>query len=79
MDFALFAHKQALGLSERFWEASRRRNYVTPRNFVDFLQTYLRVLRQKRAQCDADTRKYAGGLEKLQRANEEVAEMQVKI
>ncbi|CAL6054637.1 Dynein_heavy chain [Hexamita inflata] len=79
VDFALQAHKGAVTLSDSFWTSNRRKNYVTPRNFVDFLQSYMSILNEKRIECNLDIKKFKGGLEKLQKANEDVAVMKVKL
>lgn len=79
VDLALFVHKTSTRLSDEFWAAVRRKNFVTPRNFVDFLQNYLEILQQKRNECNVDINKFKSGLEKLDKANEDVLVMNEKL
>lgn len=57
----------------------RRKNFVTPRNFVDFLQNYLSILQLKRNECNIDINKFKSGLEKLDKANDDVLVMNEKL
>ena len=66
-------------MSDEYWAAARRKNYVTPRNFVDFMEVYLELLKQKRLECEQDIKKFQKGLEKLEKANDDVAVMKVKL
>eukprot|EP00702_Spironucleus_salmonicida_P008256 EST49547.1 Dynein heavy chain [Spironucleus salmonicida] len=79
IEHALQVHKTAVVFSEEYWQSIRRRNFVTPRNFVDFLQTYLKILSQKRYTCMLDIDKFKKGLDKLSQAKSEVDVMQVEL
>ena len=79
IEFSLSVHKECQKLSDEYWAAARRKNYVTPRNFVDFMEVYLELLKQKRLECEQDIKKFQKGLEKLEKANDDVAVMKVKL
>ena len=57
IEFSLAVHKECQRLSDEYWTTARRKNYVTPRNFVDFMQLYLELLKQKRLECEQDIKK----------------------
>ena len=58
IEFSLSIHKECQKLSDEYWAAARRKNYVTPRNFVDFMEVYLELLKQKRLECEQDIKKF---------------------
>ncbi|TNJ29738.1 IAD-1alpha dynein heavy chain [Giardia muris] len=76
IELCIAFHKHTVELSETYWTSIRRQNFVTPRNFVDFLQTYLRLLQDRRAECDEDIGRFTQGLQKLSQAESEVTELQ---
>ncbi|PVD32839.1 hypothetical protein C0Q70_08286 [Pomacea canaliculata] len=59
--------------SKKFLQRLRRNNYVTPKNYLDFINSYLKLLDEKdkyiQAQCD----RLAGGLQKIADASEMLA------
>ena len=65
---------QAVGkYSKLFLQRLRRSNYVTPKNYLDFINSYLKLLESKDkailAQCD----RLGGGLQKIADASEQLA------
>lgn len=72
-------HNHTVNLSETYWARIRRRNFVTPRNFVDFLTSYLSLLQKLRQDCDGDINRFSQGLQKLSQAESEVTELQTTL
>eukprot|EP00798_Chlamydomonas_sp_ICE-L_P031818 gene31818-7022_t len=57
----------------------RRANYVTPKNYLDYINNYKRSLAQNRGQIDEMAGRLGGGLEKLIQAATEVDLMQKEL
>eukprot|EP00983_Pelagomonas_calceolata_P097727 1158274-Pelagomonas_calceolata.AAC.44 len=57
-------------------EELRRYNYVTPKNYLDFINNYKRALASNRKEVDDMTQRLSGGLQKLEQAALEVDAMQ---
>lgn len=72
-------HQSVRHYSQRFLEELRRHNYVTPKNYLDFIANYKRSLVDSRKQIGDTSARLDGGLQKLIQASEEVAELQEKL
>jgi dynein heavy chain len=71
-----FVHTSTMKASEEFLAKFRRYNYVTPKNYLDFITTYKMLLAKKRKENDDLSKRLNGGLSKLIQASEEVGVMQ---
>jgi hypothetical protein len=58
-------HQSVRTFSARFLEELRRANYVTPKNYLDFINNYKRALASNRKLIDDMAARLSGGLEKL--------------
>ncbi|KAI8927547.1 dynein heavy chain and region D6 of dynein motor-domain-containing protein [Entophlyctis helioformis] len=72
-------HTGARLLSQRFFEALRRHNYVTPTSYLELIQTYKQLLTQKRKEVDALKMRYEVGLKQLASAAGQVGTMQIEL
>jgi len=72
-------HQSVRKYSGLFLEELRRYNYVTPKNYLDFIHNYQRSLSDMRKQVADTMARLDGGLQKLIQASEEVAELQEKL
>lgn len=43
----VFVHQSVVEFSVKFAQKLRRNNYVTPKNYLDFINTYLKLLDEK--------------------------------
>ncbi len=50
-------------------------NYVTPTNYIELVDGYKELLKNKRKEVDTNRRKLVNGLEKLHEAEEQVKEI----
>lgn len=57
----------------------RRKNYVTPKHYLDFIQTYLKLLDEKNNYIDAQCDRLMGGLTKIQEASAELEQLNAKL
>jgi dynein heavy chain len=69
-------HQYTVKLSERFLSALGRHNYVTPTSYLELLQCYKDLLSRQTEKLVVLRKRYAGGLEKLQFAADQIAQMQ---
>ncbi|RKO94828.1 dynein heavy chain and region D6 of dynein motor-domain-containing protein [Blyttiomyces helicus] len=72
-------HQSSIGLSDRFLAALSRHNYVTPTSYLELLHAYKNLLTTKREEISSVKRRYAGGLDKLQFAAEQISRMQIDL
>ncbi|KAL9651290.1 hypothetical protein ABK040_001243 [Willaertia magna] len=67
-------HQSVEKFSERFIKEYKRYNYVTPKNYLDYIHTYKRLLEENRLKIDEMMKRLEGGLSKLRAGKEEVEE-----
>uniref|UniRef100_A0A3Q1G9E8 Dynein axonemal heavy chain 10 n=1 Tax=Acanthochromis polyacanthus TaxID=80966 RepID=A0A3Q1G9E8_9TELE len=78
VDHVCMVHSSVGDYSKLFLQKLRRCNYVTPKNYLDFISTYSNLLKEKDEyilQC----KHLEGGLDKLKEASEQLAELNVKL
>uniref|UniRef100_A0A6S8LSH1 AAA+ ATPase domain-containing protein n=1 Tax=Dunaliella tertiolecta TaxID=3047 RepID=A0A6S8LSH1_DUNTE len=76
VEHMITVHQSVRTFSARFQEELRRYNYVTPKNYLDFINNYKRALASNRKEVDDMTQRLSGGLQKLEQAALEVDAMQ---
>ena len=57
----------------------KRKVYTTPKSYLDMLKLYLVLLEKKQNQMFEKRDRLTGGLEKLQQASVQVADLEVKL
>ncbi|XP_044053526.1 dynein axonemal heavy chain 10 isoform X1 [Siniperca chuatsi] len=72
-------HRSVSDYSKLFQQKLRRCNYVTPKNYLDFISTYSNLLEEKDQYILALCKRLEGGLDKLKEASEQLAELNVKL
>ncbi|XP_055020703.1 dynein axonemal heavy chain 10 [Boleophthalmus pectinirostris] len=65
--------------STLFQQKLRRCNFVTPKNYLDFINTYSALLEEKDQDILAQCKRLDGGLDKLKEATEQLGELNVKL
>ena len=58
-----FVHTQVSVLSDTYFETERRRNYVTPKSFLELIDLYKSMLSRKLAEIGALKERLESGLE----------------
>ncbi|XP_020287480.1 dynein heavy chain 10, axonemal isoform X2 [Pseudomyrmex gracilis] len=71
----VYAHTLVLRYTVDFATRLRRRNYVTPRHFLDFINTYLKLSKEKKDFIDSRCARLSGGLQKIAQASVNLKEM----
>ncbi|KAF5830619.1 hypothetical protein DUNSADRAFT_14266 [Dunaliella salina] len=79
VEHMITVHQSVRTFSARFQEELRRYNYVTPKNYLDFINNYKRALASNRKEVDDMTQRLSGGLQKLEQAALEVDAMQKEL
>ena len=72
-------HTSVVNESKRFAAELRRYNYVTPKNYLDFIAGYRKQLGNQRRTISTRTRRLEGGLTKLNEAQTAVDVMTVEL
>ncbi|KYN03638.1 Dynein heavy chain 10, axonemal, partial [Cyphomyrmex costatus] len=82
----VYVHTSVLQYTMDFATKLRRRNYVTPRHFMDFINTYLNLLMEKKNFINSRCTRLSGGLQKIMEAsmtltelNKILAEQRIKV
>jgi dynein heavy chain len=75
----MFVHESVLEASVIFDAQLRRKNYVTPKNYLTFISTYKRELVHNRTRNEELVDRLDGGLKKLIQAAKDVAIMQTEL
>uniref|UniRef100_A0ABI7Z6S1 Dynein axonemal heavy chain 10 n=2 Tax=Felis catus TaxID=9685 RepID=A0ABI7Z6S1_FELCA len=79
VEHVVLVHESVGEFSKRFLQKLRRSNYVTPKNYLDFINTYSKLLDEK-TQCNiAQCKRLEGGLDKLKEATIQLDELNQKL
>ncbi|ESN91800.1 hypothetical protein HELRODRAFT_96436 [Helobdella robusta] len=71
---------QIVGMfSKDFQLRLRRSNYVTPKNYLDYINTYLKLLEEKDAYICTQCERLSSGIQKLAEAREQLAVLNEKL
>jgi len=73
------AHTTVMRFSTRIYQEQKRMNYVTPTNYLELVQGYMKMLQDKQKELGAAADKLRNGLSKLDDARVQVAEMSVDL
>ncbi|XP_042277329.1 dynein axonemal heavy chain 10 isoform X2 [Thunnus maccoyii] len=79
IDHVCMVHSSVGDYSKLFQQKLRRCNFVTPKNYLDFINTYSNLLEEKDQFILAQCKRLEGGLDKLKEASEQLAELNVKL
>ncbi|XP_066140827.1 dynein axonemal heavy chain 10 [Euwallacea fornicatus] len=66
-------HQSVKEFSSNYLQIMRRKNYVTPKHYLDFISTYLRLLEEKGNSNHAQCERFKNGLLKIDEASGELA------
>ncbi|KAH7817501.1 dynein haevy chain 5, inner dynein arm 1 alpha [Monocercomonoides exilis] len=72
-------HKSMSKFNQDFFNKMRRHNYVTPKNYLDYINNYKKLLRENRKKFDEQAEHLQQGVERLKAAAVEVDEMNEKL
>jgi len=72
-------HESVRSFSADFEQRLRRYNYVTPKNYLDFIDNYKKQLGKKRKENDDMSNRLSGGLKKLIQTSEQVDKLSAEV
>ncbi|ESO91629.1 hypothetical protein LOTGIDRAFT_122204, partial [Lottia gigantea] len=75
----VLVHTSVGHYSKMFLQRLRRNNYVTPKNYLDFINTYLKLLEEKDQYILSQCERLAGGLSKIADASDMLAVLSDKL
>lgn len=73
IEHVVHVHQSIMEYTSDFLLKLRRKNYVTPKHYLDFLVTYLRLLEEKNIFIDQQCQRLISGLDKIKEASAELA------
>lgn len=79
VDMVMYVHKSVEDVSNEYFDALKRKNYVTPTSYLELLSTYEKLLAEKREEVGGLCQRLSVGLDKLITTGEEVAVMQEEL
>lgn len=79
IDHICMIHLSVQKYSQDFENVYKRKNYSTPKNFLDFIKNYIKFLGEKRKFLDSQVTRLEGGLATLAKAAEDTAVLQEEL
>ncbi|NXX13493.1 DYH10 protein, partial [Podargus strigoides] len=79
IEHMVMVHESVGDFSKRFLQKLRRSSHVTPKNYLDFIYTYSRLLEEKNEFILAQCKRLEGGLDKLKEASIQLVELNKKL
>ncbi|XP_038229191.1 dynein axonemal heavy chain 10 [Dermochelys coriacea] len=79
IEHIVMVHESVGNFSKKFLQKLRRSNYVTPKNYLDFINTYSKLLEEKNQFILAQCKRLEGGLAKLKEAAVQLDELNEKL
>eukprot|EP00931_Biecheleriopsis_adriatica_P088379 TRINITY_DN62713_c0_g1_i1.p1 TRINITY_DN62713_c0_g1~~TRINITY_DN62713_c0_g1_i1.p1 ORF type:complete len:1031 (+),score=254.49 TRINITY_DN62713_c0_g1_i1:369-3095(+) len=73
------SHTTVMQYSTRIYNEQKRMNYVTPTNYLELVQGYMSMLKEKQKELGSQADKLRNGLSKLDDARTQVAEMSIDL
>jgi len=75
VDHVVHVHLSVGDYSKDFLQKLRRVNHVTPKNYLDFISTYIKLLQEKDKFVQEQCQRLGGGLNKLMEAAEQIKDL----
>ena len=63
--FMAYVHGSVNEMSKQYLANERRHNYTTPKSFLELINLYVKILKQKHEELDGKSKRLENGLEKL--------------
>ncbi|XP_072207474.1 dynein axonemal heavy chain 10 [Excalfactoria chinensis] len=79
VEHIVMVHESVDSFSKMFLQKLRRSNHVTPKNYLDFIHTYSKLLEEKNEFNLAQCKRLETGLDKLKEASVQLVELNEKL
>lgn len=77
--FMAYAHTSVNSMSKLYLQNERRYNYTTPKSYLEQINLYSKLLRQKSVELTGKIQRLENGLDKLKSTAEQVDELKAKL
>eukprot|EP00923_Selenidium_pygospionis_P010873 GHVN01019032.1.p1 GENE.GHVN01019032.1~~GHVN01019032.1.p1 ORF type:complete len:2863 (-),score=448.94 GHVN01019032.1:301-8082(-) len=72
-------HESVAEMNDKLKRAGKKYNYVTPRDFLDFIRHFMKTVDEKKSEVVENTKHLTVGLTKLHETEEQVAQLQIDL
>ena len=72
-------HNSVVEINKRLAKSAKKFNYITPRDFLDFIKQFVRLHAEKKEELIEQQRHLGAGLNKLKETEEQVIKLQVEL
>ncbi|KAB0803715.1 hypothetical protein PPYR_00685 [Photinus pyralis] len=79
VEHVVFVHQTVGQFTSDFLVKLRRKNFVTPKHYLDYINTYLRLLEEKNNYITSQCNRLLGGLVKIEEASGELEILNAKL
>nr|AML30859.1 axonemal inner arm dynein heavy chain 3 [Marsilea vestita] len=79
VEVCVFIHQSVEAASKEFYDETRRHVYITPTSYLELLQTYIKLLDEKREELGQLRGRLSAGLNKLETTAKDVEVMQKEL
>lgn len=78
-DHVVFVHESMRHYTQEFLTILRRRNYITPKHYLDYVTTYIRLLDEKSSFITKQIARYTDGIQKIDDASAQIDLLRVEV
>lgn len=78
-DLCVDVHSTIVEFSNTYWDELRRRYYVTPTSYLEFIETYKAVFAERRSMLALNLTQMENGVLKMKDTDETIAKMRIEI
>jgi dynein heavy chain 1 len=72
-------HQEVRTLNKNLMKSAKKFNYITPRDFLDFIRHFIAVYNQKKQELVEQQSHLNSGLDKIKDSEEEVKKLQAQL
>jgi dynein heavy chain, axonemal len=78
-EHVVLVHESLQHYTREFFTMLRRRNYITPKNYLDFISTYIRLLDEKSSFITKQIVRYIDGIRKIDDASVQIDTLRIEV
>jgi len=78
-DHVVHVHESLAHYTQEFLTILRRRNYITPKHYLDYVTTYIRLLDEKSSFITKQIARYSDGIRKIDDASAQIDLLRVEV
>ncbi|KAL4466850.1 hypothetical protein ABPG74_010447 [Tetrahymena malaccensis] len=75
----VYVHQSVEEMTETYFKNLKRRVYITPKSYIDLIESYKQLIKMKQDQLESQKNKLSNGLYKLKEANDTIASLKEKL